>query len=205
MNPPYWPTIAALDYPAPIRKLIRAAEAKYEAWAEANAAHADAKDELETAEIKFQAGITAAAREGAPMPKRPDYTELENAIVYAAEVERVKHHETSKAVQEIVSAFRTHRKTIFELAVAKANKGAETYATAISAISDDLERIEQERRAAYDGLTMSADYATPEVLYRAEFGTGTEVRLPATHENQARAAIASLSNLIEHLDKSETK
>lgn len=192
---PSMPLIAEMNYPPHLAEVIKATEAAYDDWAEADTAYAEALDNLEQAEITFAAEIKKAAAKGDPLPAPLDLAPLQNAITYADEVLRLKRQETNKRIGALREAFRTHRLEIAALAVAKAEAGADTYKTRMSEIAQSLDEIERDRRAAYDGLKMFADYSGPEMLYSPQFETSNAPILPNAAERHPRSIIRNLKHV----------
>jgi hypothetical protein len=193
--PPNMPEIADLDYPQNLLELIKQANAAFDTWAEADTAHAVAIDDLENAKLDFAAAIKTAATKGEPLPAPLDLAPLENAVIYAAEIVKLKKQAVNKETSKLREAFRADRLTIASLAIAKAEAGLEEYKTRMAEVAQTLEEIERNRRAAYDGLKMFSEYSGPEMRFSAEINAADTPRLPNTSEQKIKSVIANLKHV----------
>lgn len=186
------PFVADLNYPPQLAELVKVANAAFETWAEADTAYAEALDNLEQAEVKFAASIKAAALKGEPLPDPLDTAPLQNAITYAAEVMKAKKRATDEAIRDLKNAFREHRLEIARLAIDKAEAGLEEYKSRMAEVSQELDELERNRRAAYDGLKMFAEYSTPEMAYSPDFTNHSTATLPNTSEQRVKSLLHNL-------------
>lgn len=195
-NEPYWPTLAELNYPPQVKKLIDQANKVWDIWAEADTALIVANDELKLDKSNFEESILQAARKGDAIPSKPDFETAENRIKYLAEVARTKRTAVDLAVNELTTGLQNHRVEIAILAIDKAKTGMAKYESSIKAIAEQLPVIEEARRAAYDGLTMMSDLSSPELRFVPEFGVGGNAQLPNTHEASAKSIIKNLETFL---------
>jgi hypothetical protein len=198
---PFWPNLAKLNYPPHLKKLITAAEKVWEVWAEADTARVIAEDNLTNAELDHAKRVKDAARSGSPLPDVLDTRALEDAQTYANEVCVMRRHEVSVAVKAMQDGFRKHRVELAHLAIDKAEAGIENYAKRMKAVAQDLADIEDERRAAYDGLMMMSDYTDPEIRFVPNFGSNSQTTLPRTTEIEAKNSIAAVQSMLDMIAK----
>ena len=83
----------------------------------------------------------------------------------------------------------------------KAEAGIENYAKRMKAVAQDLADIEDERRAAYDGLMMMSDYTDPEIRFVPNFGSNSQTMLPRTTEIEAKTSIAAVQSMLDMIAK----
>jgi hypothetical protein len=195
-NTPDWPLLADLKYPQEVQKAIDKAEKDWNDWAEADTAHAVAIDDLVAKRNEFEQAIISAARNGKPRPESPDMGNAEDDLKYLAEVANTKRVRVQNSIQEIKDLLRTHRFEIAQLAIEKAELGISKFRESIQSVASTFSDIEQERRAAYDGLRMMSDLTTPELRFSPDFGVPDSPQLPRTHENGAKSVIANLRAFI---------